>query len=189
MLPLAVGIAVHLIACRAWKSALCWSGMFWAGLTSVALSKLVFLGWGIGVPTFAFQALSGHAFRAAAVIPTLFFVLFKPISTSYARLGVVTGIIISSGIDVLLIFFKFHSFSEVLVSSLIGFGVCLGFIHICRNSTIPKMNYCSASCTILAIFVVFCFSPWSYNNRLLDVARYLSSRGETVSMDRCASSK
>ncbi|WLI90669.1 hypothetical protein Q4S45_05990 [Massilia sp. R2A-15] len=72
MLPLAGAIAAWLIAGQAWKLALCWCAMFAAGLGIVALSKIAFLGWNTAIPTIAFQALSGHAFRAAAVIPVFF---------------------------------------------------------------------------------------------------------------------
>lgn len=72
MLPLAGAIAAWLIAGQAWKLVLCWCGMFAAGLAVVALSKIAFLGWQTGIPLIEFQALSGHAFRAAAVIPVFF---------------------------------------------------------------------------------------------------------------------
>jgi hypothetical protein len=72
MLPMAGAIAAWLIAGRAWKIALCWCVMFGAGLSLVALSKIAYLGWELGVPSLDFKALSGHAFRATAVIPVFF---------------------------------------------------------------------------------------------------------------------
>src|SRR5205823_3726256 len=75
MVPAAGAIAVWLLSGRAWKLAVCWCLIFAAGLGLVALSKIAFLGWGLEIPSIGFKALSGHAWRATAVMPVFFFVL------------------------------------------------------------------------------------------------------------------
>jgi hypothetical protein len=111
MLPMAGAIAAWLIAGRAWKMALCWCVMFAAGLSLVALSKIAFLGWAVGIPSLDFKALSGHAFRATAVIPVLLFVVLQGTSVEWRTAGVIFGIAVSVGLGVLLVLFNFHTVS------------------------------------------------------------------------------
>lgn len=176
MLPLAAGIAAYLMAGRAFRPALWWTGTFLAGLGFVALSKLIFLGWSISIPGLSFQALSGHAFRVASVIPTLFFLMLKPTSEFAAKRGVVVGITTSLCIDLLLVYFRFHTFSEVIASTILGFGACLIFIRFAGKSAFSTRKVRSALCAMIAIIVVFLISPWSYNHRLIDIAIYLSGK-------------
>lgn len=176
MLPVAGAIAAWLIAGRAWQLALCWCLAFAAGLSIVALSKIAFLGWEIGIPSLAFEALSGHAFRAAAVIPVFFFVVLQGTSMSWRAGGVVLGIAVSVGLGVLLVRFQFHTASEVIASSVLGSVVSLGFMRIATRLPAPRINRWTVQFSLI-IFIVICdLKPSSISHRLVDVALYLSGR-------------
>jgi hypothetical protein len=176
MLPVAGAIAAWLIAGRAWKLALCWCVMFAAGLSIVAMSKIAFLGWQAGIPSLDFKALSGHALRATAVIPVLFFVVLQGASFSRRIAGVVFGIAISLGLGVLLVHFKFHSASEVIASSMLGNLVSLGFMRIATTLPAPCINRWTVPMSMMAFIVICILKPSSINHRLVDVALYLSGR-------------
>ena len=179
MLPVAAAITAHLIAGRAAKSAMLWLGLFTAGLAIVALSKLLFLGWGIEITMLDFQALSGHAFRATAVIPTLFFVVAQPISASCGRKAFTLGGTASFVICWLLIYFNFHTISEVFVSALLGLAVGLGFIRLAKQTHLPPVTAINAACATFFLVVVVIINPSSLNHRLVDIAHFLARKENT----------
>lgn len=175
-LPVAGAIVAWLIAGRAWKAALCWCLMFAAGLSLVASSKIAFLGWDAGVPSLNFQALSGHAFRATAVIPVCFFVLMQGTSMAWRTGGVIVGMVVSLGLGVLLVHFKFHTASEVIASSMLGSSVSLGFMRIAMTLPAPHINRWTAPLSMMVFLGICSLKPSSINHRLVDVALYLSGR-------------
>lgn len=175
MVPVAGAIAAWLITERAWQLALCWCLTFAAGLGIVALSKIAFLGWETGVPSLHFEALSGHAFRAAAVIPVLFFVVLRGTSISW-RAGLVFGIAVGVGVAVLLVRFKFHTASEVIASAVLGNAVCLGFVRIASRSPAPRITRSTVPFSLIIFILICALKPSSISHRLVDVALYLSAR-------------
>jgi hypothetical protein len=176
MLPVAGAIAAWLIAARAWQLALCWCLMFAVGLSIVALSKIAFLGWEVGIPSLHFDALSGHAFRATAVLPVFFFVVMQGASMSWRTGWVVFGIAVSVGLGVLLVRLQFHTASEVIAGFGLGSVVSLGFMRIASSLPTPRINRWTVPFSLI-IFIVICgLKPSSFSHRLLDIALYLSGR-------------
>lgn len=176
MLPVAGAIAAWLVAGRAWRLALCWSLMFAAGLSIVALSKIAFLGWETEIPSLDFEALSGHAYRAVAVIPVFFFVVLQRTSTSWRTRGVVFGFAVSLGLGVLLVRFQFHTASEVIASSVLGSVVNLVFMRIATRLPAPRINRWTVPFSVIILLVICGLKPSSISHRLVDVALYLSGR-------------
>ena len=190
MVPAAGAIAVWLVAARAWRQALCWCLIFAAGLGLVALSKIGFLGWGLELPAIGFKALSGHAWRATAVVPVLFFVVLQGVPVRWRTAGVVLGILLSTGISALLVMFRFHTVSEVVASSILG--VSAGAVYMRRATTLPapRASAWAAPVSLLAFLVVCGLKPSSISHHLVDVALFLSGRDQpyrwTRKVDVCA---
>jgi hypothetical protein len=176
MLPVAGAIAAWLVAGQAWRTALWWCGMFTVGLSVVALSKIVFLGWQVGIPALDFEALSGHAYRSAAAIPVLFFVLLQASSMGGRTGGVFFGMVVSAGIAVLLVRFDFHTASEVIASFILGSVVSLGFMRLATTLPAPRLTRWTVPLSVLALIVIWRLKPSSLSHRLLDVALFLSGR-------------
>lgn len=176
MVPAAAAIAAWLLAGRTWQLALCWCLMFAAGLSIVALSKIAFLGWETGIPSLGFQALSGHAFRSAAVMPVLFFVVLQLAPIAWRPAGVVAGIAVSLGVGVLLVRYQFHTVSEVIPSLLLGSVVSLGFMRVANSFPAPHVNRWNVSFSLMALLVISGLKPSSISPKLVDVALYLSGR-------------
>lgn len=176
MIPVAGAIAAWLIAGRAWQRALCWCLLFATGLSIVALSKIAFLGWETAIPSLDFEALSGHAFRAAAVIPVLFFVVLQATSPSWRAKGVVFGFAVSVGLGALLVRFHFHTASEVIASLVLGSAVSLGFMRIATRLPAPRIHRGTVSFSLIVLLVICGLKPSSVSHRLVDVALYLSGR-------------
>ncbi|WP_156328088.1 MULTISPECIES: phosphatase PAP2 family protein [unclassified Massilia] len=176
MLPAAGAIAVWLVSGRAWKLAMWWCLIFSAGLGLVALSKIGFLGWGLEIPALRFKALSGHAWRATAVIPVLFFVLLQRAPLRWRRVGVVLGMALSLGICALLVIFRFHTVSEVVASAVLGFAAGFTFIRISAILPALQIRSWAAPASVLAFALICGLKPSSINHRLVDVALFLSGR-------------
>lgn len=140
MLPAAVAIAVWLAAERAWRLVWHWCLQFAGALLLVAGSKIAFVGWGIGIPTLAFTGFSGHAMRAAAIIP-LFFYLIVQHNTSATRLSAAfLGMCFSALISFSRVLLHFHSISEAVTGWILGMLVCLSFIRYAEKSPKPVLN-------------------------------------------------
>jgi hypothetical protein len=127
--PAGVAIAVWLIASNRWRLALHWACWYGGGMLIVVLSKLAFLGWGLGVPALEFAGFSGHAMRAAAVFPIAFYVALYGAGAPVRRAGVGAGIILALLISVGRCVTHFHSVSEAVGGSLLGLAVAGGFIR------------------------------------------------------------
>lgn len=176
MVPMAGAIAIRLIAGRAWKLASCWCLIFATGLGLVALSKIVYLGWGVRFPVLGFTALSGHAWRAAAVLPVLFFVLLQGAPDNWRHRGFTFGIVLSIGLGVLLIIFRFHTTSEVLASLVLGVAAGRVFVRLSATLPAPDASRQAFAMSLLTFFLICSLRPSSINHRLVDLALYLSGR-------------
>ena len=87
-LPAGAGVSAWLLAARAWRMAFWWSLLFGAALGMVAVSKVIFLGWGGGWQALGYKALSGHATGATALFPILFYLLLQRCSLWWRAAGV-----------------------------------------------------------------------------------------------------
>lgn len=187
MVPTAGALAAWMMAGRAWKMALWWCLMFGAGLAVVALSKVGYLGWQIGIPSVAFQALSGHSLRATAVLPVCCFLVLQGAPERLKKAGVVCGVCAALCIAAMLVRFRFHTLSEVLGSSVLGLLISIGFIRIAATLPEPRVNLRTAALSLLVFIGIAGLRPATLNHRLVDVALYLSGREQPYLWSRHAS--
>lgn len=174
MIPAASAIAALLLTCRAWRMALWWCLLFAAGLSLVAASKIAFLGWGLGILSLDFKALSGHAMLTTAIIPVMFFLLLQWASPIMRTAGILLAIVFSVIMAICLIAFNFHSASEAIAGCTLGGIVSLGFIKI--SSTLPavRLNRRHILFSILAFLVVQYAKPPSIEYWIERAALYIS---------------
>ncbi|OWW20058.1 phosphatase PAP2 family protein [Noviherbaspirillum denitrificans] len=116
------------------RLALWWSLLFAAGMGVVVATKMAFIGWGIGIRSLDFTGFSGHAMRAAAVLPVLFYLILQRARFSVRCGGVVLGFACAVLIGVSRIVVRAHSMSEVVAGLLLGALVSLAFLHIAHTS-------------------------------------------------------
>jgi hypothetical protein len=190
MVPTAGAIAVWLISGRTWKLGASWCLIFTAGLGLVALSKIAFLGWGLQLPSLGFKALSGHAWRAAAVLPVLFYVLLQEAPHNWRERGFAFGVVLSIGLGALLIIFRFHTTSEVLASLVLGVTAGRAFVRLSRTMPAPGPNRQAVAMSVLTFFIICSLKPSTISPRLVDVALYFSGRDHPYrwapAVDMCA---
>ena len=98
---------------------------WWLALLAVAafvttLSKIAFLGWGIGNATLDFTGVSGHAMFAAAVYPLLLGAVFAQQPIGWQRVAVGIGAALALLVAVSRVMVGAHSVSEVLAGVAVG---------------------------------------------------------------------
>lgn len=174
MIPAAAAIIAWLIVVRAWRTALWWCLLFTTGLSLVVASKIVFSGWGIGIPSINFKALSGHAMLTTAIFPVVFYLILQRSRRILRISGVLLGIVFGMLMCIVLVMGNYHSISEVVAGFVIGAIVSLSFIWLSDNLPTISLNAWLIPFSLLASFAVWYVIPPSMGYWIENVARYLS---------------
>ena len=128
LLPGAMLITAWLFHTRAIASAWRWFLSFGVAAAMVLVSKLAFMGWGIGSAALDFTGFSGHSMMAASVLPALLYLL---VPNAWQRLAFgagCMGMLLALLVGFSRLELDAHSSSEVLSGLILGFGVSLPFI-------------------------------------------------------------
>ena len=126
--PLSIAIAAWLLAGRSWRLSLSWCLLFGGGMLLVVLTKMAYIGWGIGIEEVQFGGLSGHAMRACAVFPVALYLAFHHTRPSLRQGATVAGIVLGVLISMSRVPVLAHSVSEVLLGGAVGLAVAAAFI-------------------------------------------------------------
>jgi membrane-associated phospholipid phosphatase len=97
-----------------------------AGVTF--LSKVLFLGWGLGIARLDFTGISGHALLATCLYPVLFSIHAPQDSPRWQRMGFYVGVAVVVAVGVSRIVLGAHSTSEVLSARALGLLVSYGAV-------------------------------------------------------------
>jgi membrane-associated phospholipid phosphatase len=130
----AAAIAVWLFVEDEKRLAFWWSVLFAGAMGIVIATKMAFIGWGIGIRAIDFAGFSGHAMRAAAVLPVLLYLILQRTRFIMRAGGVVFGFACAAMIGVSRVVLHTHSISEVVAGLLLGAAVSLTFVHIAHTS-------------------------------------------------------
>lgn len=143
MLPAAGLIAAWLAASRAWRQAALWCSGFAVLSLVVALSKLAFLGWGIGSEALDFTGISGHTALAVSVFSVGAAVSLGDRHHTLRWGGAVLGALIGMAIGLSRLALHVHSVSEVVAGAALGgalSAICLyGSAHARTARLYPAM--------------------------------------------------
>jgi len=140
LLPAAAAIAAWLSAGQAWRLAWYWCLLFAGGLLLVAASKIAYVGWGIGIEAVDFTGFSGHAMRAAAIIPPFFYILLQQNTLAVRLSTALLGMSFAALIAMSRVLLHFHSISEALSGWILGTAVCLCFLWLAEQMPKPELN-------------------------------------------------
>lgn len=122
---------------RAWRLTAAWAVLLGCGLALVAGTKLAFVGWGIGSRDWNFTGISGHAMRAAAIAPVLFYLVAQDSTRMVRRLAVFCGIAFGVLIGISRLAVHVHSISEVVTGCLLGIAISVPFLALLERSPRP----------------------------------------------------
>ncbi|CAG9169408.1 phosphatase PAP2 family protein [Cupriavidus respiraculi] len=158
-------------AARQW---LCAFGLV-AGLT--VLSKLAYMGWGVGLPAVDFTGFSGHSVMAAAVLPVVLHRLAPKRPAWTALAAAAAGVVLAVAVSVSRLVLGVHSPSEVAGGLALGLGAsvwCIALSHARARRATPPV----AVALVLAFVVGLPASGASApTHRWLEqIAVYLSAR-------------
>ena len=151
MMPAAAAIVVWLVVGRAWRMAMWWSGLFTLGLVLVAATKIAFIGWGIGIRSLDFTGISGHAMRATAVIPVIFYLMLQKSPSAMRAMGIGFGILLGILISFSRIEVHAHSISEAMTGCMLGALIGLGFMWISAPLRKPWLSQWLIALSLLTL--------------------------------------
>jgi membrane-associated phospholipid phosphatase len=99
--------------------------LIWLGLSILATvaSKVLFLGWGIGVAELNFTGVSGHTVLATSVLPVFFSWVMALTPQRFNLVGALFGLGLSVGVGLSRVVLGTHSPSEVVAGWVIGLMV------------------------------------------------------------------
>lgn len=128
-LPIAFAIALWLAFGYTWRLAAVWLLLLGAAIGVVTVTKLAFLGWGVGVRELDFTGVSGHAMLSTAVYPAALFLMLLPARAGVRLAGVLLGLIAGIAVGFSRVVLSAHSPSEAVTGCLVGALAALLFVR------------------------------------------------------------
>ena len=102
-----------------------WLLMLSFAIAVTLISKIMFLGWGLGIPSLDFTGISGHALLATSVLPVLLSWFLGNHGYRVRAAGAFLGLLVGAVVSVSRVVLGAHSVSEVLIAWMIGLLVSL----------------------------------------------------------------
>ncbi|WER47345.1 phosphatase PAP2 family protein [Cupriavidus sp. WKF15] len=138
LLPSALFIALWLCYRRTPGSALLWLAAVAVAAGLTLISKLAFMGWGMGIPALDFTGVSGHSAVSAAVLPVLLYLSAPTTRHGLARFSAYCGVGLALLIGWSRLVLHTHSLSEVLAGLTLGLAASLTFLNWRRANALPR---------------------------------------------------
>lgn len=131
LLPAAFGVAIWLAIDRGTRpAAVHWVLLFGACGLVVMLSKLAFMGWGIGSARFDFTGFSGHTALATSVWPVIFWLVALRRAPLVRMAAAISGWVWAVFIGVSRLALEVHSTAEVVAGAALGTLVSASFLRL-----------------------------------------------------------
>ncbi|MDU9363948.1 phosphatase PAP2 family protein [Klebsiella sp. 141203] len=129
LLPSAVVLFAVLVLRKASRT-LAWQWALLFGITGtvVCISKLAFMGWGIGIREIDFTGFSGHTALSTAFWPILIWLLTSRASSSLRGGAVLLGFVLAGIVGYSRLMIHAHSVSEVVSGFILGACGSLTFL-------------------------------------------------------------
>ncbi|MBB3180015.1 phosphatase PAP2 family protein [Variovorax sp. Sphag1AA] len=122
-------------------SAVRWVLVFGLGCSVILVSKLAFLGWGVGIAAIDFTGFSGHTALSASIWPVAAWLMASRQDHRARVAAAVIGLMFAAVIGVSRIALDAHSYSEVLAGFLLGAAVSGMFLWWQHRSPHPRLSW------------------------------------------------
>jgi len=175
-LPLAVAIALWLALGYSWRLAAGWLGIVGAAALVVTLTKIAFLGWGVGVREWDFTGVSGHAMLSTAVYPVAFFLTLLPARGSVRLLGVVCGMAAGVAVGLSRVVLSAHSPSEAVAGCIVGALSAVLFVWWAWDAKPGKLSAVPVAVSLLMLAVALHDVRVPTQHWITHIALHLSGR-------------
>lgn len=110
-----------------------WLACMCAAAIVTTITKVAFLGWGIGSAALDFTGISGHSMFSAAVYPPLFYLTAAAQASRWRKAAWLSGFVLALIIGISRVTTGTHSWSEVVAGLIIGSAVSLSTLWIARS--------------------------------------------------------
>ena len=174
LLPAAFFIAVWLFVNGSRHLAALWCELLGAALFIVIASKIAFIGWGVGIQSLDFTGFSGHAMRAAAVLPVVPVVVLQRVSPQVRTGATAAAIFLAGLICISRVAVGAHSVSEVVGGAALGALVSTGFIWLARGRLSQIQHRWLIAASLLGMLGTSHAEPAPTHRWMIGVALYLS---------------
>ena len=148
--------AALIVALLLWKAdtrRTCWQWLllFGAAGTIVVISKLAFMGWGIGSQVFDFTGFSGHSALSASIWPVMIWILTSRAPRRLRLAAVVGGYCLALAVGVSRVVIHAHSVSEVIAGLALGFAISTSFLLLqySRHTHIHHLSFGQLTAVLL----------------------------------------
>ncbi|CAI1666877.1 TPA: phosphatase PAP2 family protein [Serratia fonticola] len=125
-----------------------WMLLFGGVGAVVCVSKLAFMGWGIGSRHWDFTGFSGHSALSASIWPVLLWLLCGRFSSPVRRIAVIVGYLLAAVVGYSRLVIHAHSTSEVITGLALGFIVSSTFLILQRGTQPPRLSYRKIAVTL-----------------------------------------
>jgi membrane-associated phospholipid phosphatase len=174
MIPLALAAAAWLALGYPRRFALCWLAVLGGASGLVFLTKIAFLGWGVGFREWDFTGISGHAMVSSAVIPVVLFIALLPASSWVRGIGVLAGVLAGIVVGVSRILLNAHSVSEVVAGCALGGATALLFVAYAWRAEAGRLAPAPVAVSLALIAVMLHGVPVPTQRWITDIALQLS---------------
>ncbi|MEI2263830.1 phosphatase PAP2 family protein [Erwinia sp. CGal63] len=117
-----------------WALAFCTAGAV------VSLSKIAFMGFGLGSAHLNFTGFSGHTAMSATLWPVMLWLFSGRLSENGRRFAVAVGYLIPVLVGVSRLLLSYHSVSEVVTGLILGFTLSTAFLVSQRRSRLQGFS-------------------------------------------------
>jgi hypothetical protein len=152
-LPLAFAIALWLALGYSWRMAAGWLVLLGVAIGVVTVTKLAFLGWGVGVRELDFTGVSGHAMLSTAVYPVALFLMLLPARPSIRLVGVLLGIVAGMAVGLSRVVLEAHSPSEAITGCIVGALTALVFVRLAWNAQPGQLSAVPVTVSLMMLVV------------------------------------
>lgn len=126
-----------------------WLGVYCVVGTLVCITKLAFMGWGIGSQSLDFTGISGHSALSATLWPVLLWLLTLRLPRLLHGCGVAVGFLIPLIIGYSRLVVHAHSPSEVVAGLILGFCASTLFLSWQRKASGVELSYSKIAATLV----------------------------------------
>jgi hypothetical protein len=178
MLPAAAAITLWLVVGRAWRAGFVWIAV--VGLTSalVAVSKIAFIGWGLGIEALDFTGFSGHSALATMMLGVGAYLSFQPMSRPIRLAALVAGFAGGIAVGISRVVLEFHSPSEVVAGCLVGLGAGCVFVRFARPAFRPPALPVGLGASLCLLLLVIHGQRAPTQQWIIQIALFMSGHSE-----------
>lgn len=177
-IPIAATLTVWLCVSREWKMAALWCVLSGVAMTIVVATKIMFVGWGIGIESLDFTGISGHATRAAMVYPVLGYYALQRAPRQINGFSVWLGFALSVLVSVSRVMVNAHSGSEIVAGQLLGSAMALIYISSMKNHVVLTSRRWLLACSLALLFVSPAMKPMPTERAVTHLALILSGHSK-----------